>query len=330
MSRSQDLHGRDCLGIRPVSHVRKRRSSLGASKGRRRNFVLSLDLLEVRTLLSSQTVQLLKDVNAVDSYPSNMTSAGSNLFFLVEDTSNTGQELEATSASGTTVALIDFPSSSSTGLGSPTQMTAVGNDLFFLTTAGSASMSSSSNLLWMSDGTQQGTVQVSIPNPNISKFVSLTALGNTLIVSLDALQDTDDYQSWVIPPGNSTPTMLADFGTSSPTTIGTAGNTLYFSVAGNLWMTDGTQPNTEKVTDSHGNAIAAPASVFAFNSETYEFSDSGGQTTIGILGSSGLSPVATIASTATAPVVAGSKFYFAAGGIPALGVRRHPGGDANA
>lgn len=178
MSRSLGLRGRAGFGIQPVSHVRRRWWSSVASNRRRRSLSLSLDLdlLEVRTLLSSQTVQLIKDVNAVDTYPSNLTAAGTNLFSLVEDSTNSGQELEVTIASGTTIGLKDFPSASSTGPGSPTQLTAVGNDLFFLTTAGSSSTSSSSNILWTSDGTSTGTVPVTIPNPNISYLSTLTAL----------------------------------------------------------------------------------------------------------------------------------------------------------
>ena len=313
MSKSLGLRGRAGFGIQPVSHVRKRWWSSVTSNRRRRSLSLSLDLLEVRTLLSSQTVQLIKDVNAVDTYPSNLTAAGSNLFSLVEDSTNSGQELEATIASGTTTGLMDFPSDSSTGPGSPTRLTAVGNDLFFLTTAGSNSTSSSSNL-WHSDGTTKGTDQVSFNSSNISNFQSLTALGNTLIVSLDAPQSGDDYQLWAIPSGNSSSTKIADFGTSSPTTIGTVGNTLYLSVGGDLWTTDGTPANTREVTDSTGTPIAAPSIVFAFNNQTYAFSNSETQTTIGVLGSSGLTPIATLASTAYSPVVLGSKFYFSAAG----------------
>ena len=44
-----------------------------------------IEPLEVRALLSGLTVQSIKDVNSVESYPADLTPAGSNLFYLVED-----------------------------------------------------------------------------------------------------------------------------------------------------------------------------------------------------------------------------------------------------
>ena len=209
---------------------------------------------------------------------------------------------------------MDFPSSSSTTSGTPTALTAVANDVYFLTENAGNSSSSSSNSLWVSDGTVAGTEQITIPNTNISDIDSLTTLGSELIFTTYSHESGEDYQLWAVASPNSTPTMLADLGNSYVGAIGTVGSTLYLSVSGNLWTTDGTSADTKAIADSTGNPIAAPASVFAFNNGTYAFSESDGQTTIGVLGTGSLTPIATIASETTAPVVAGSKFYFGAGG----------------
>ena len=62
---------------------------------------MGIEPLEVRALLSGQTVQLIKDVNSVESYPAELTPAGSNLFYLVDDSSGTGVNLKVTNAGGT-------------------------------------------------------------------------------------------------------------------------------------------------------------------------------------------------------------------------------------
>ncbi len=46
--------------------------------------------MEVQTLHLSTTAQLIKDVNAFSNFSSNWTSAGSNLFDLVKDSSGSG------------------------------------------------------------------------------------------------------------------------------------------------------------------------------------------------------------------------------------------------
>ena len=118
---------------------------------------LGAETLEVRALLSGQTVQLIKDVNSVELYPSSLTPAGTNLFFEVEDSTHTGVELVVENSSGSQV-LVDTGASSSPlysyGL---SELTAVGNNLFFLAGGGDG------NQLWTSDGTVAGTVQVSPP-----------------------------------------------------------------------------------------------------------------------------------------------------------------------
>ena len=59
---------------------------------------LGAEPLEVRALLSGRTVSLIKDVNAVETNPVNLTPAGSNLFYTVEDSTDTGANLMVTNA----------------------------------------------------------------------------------------------------------------------------------------------------------------------------------------------------------------------------------------
>ena len=91
---------------------------------------LGAEPLEVRALLSGQTVQLIKDVNAVETYPADLTPAGSNLFYKVEDSTDTGVDLMVTNAGGTQV-LLDTGSSLDS-FSSLTDFTAAGSNLFFL------------------------------------------------------------------------------------------------------------------------------------------------------------------------------------------------------
>ncbi len=297
--------------IPPVPSVRRLRP-LGTRAGRRRRATMALvEALEVRTLLSSASAQLIADINAVPSYPSDLTPAGSNLFYLVEDSTDSGLDLEVTNSGGTHL-LMDFPGGSTSTTGAPSQLTAAGNDLYFTTNG------SGTDELWTSDGTTGGTVQVTV-DPSITSLGLLLTVGSTLVFSTQSDQSsTTDYQLWAIAPGSSAPAMLADLQGSSPLTIDAVGSTLYLSVGGNLWTTDGTAAHTKEVLQS-GNPIAAPSNVFGFNGKTYDLDNSQGQTTLGVLGSSGQAPIVSLSTTITVPVVVGSTFYFTAEGAGSQG-----------
>ncbi len=113
------------------------RRSRGTSR-RRTPFVdlgrsLGAEPLEVRALLSGQTVQLIQDVNTVEAYPSGLTPAGSNLFYTVADSTGASSDLMVTNAEGTQ-SLPDTGSSMDTASPygrarspAPLHLTAVGN-----------------------------------------------------------------------------------------------------------------------------------------------------------------------------------------------------------
>ena len=311
MLRSQYLVTRAFPGIGLDPSARRLRRGPAALNPRRRGLAPGIESLEVRALLSGQTVQVIRDVNAIDVYPSSLSPAGSNLYYLVEDGTDTGVALMVTNAGGTQI-LQDFGALTSTA-STPTDLTPVGNDLYFLENGGASG--SATDSLWMTDGTSSGPAQVAIPSSTINSIQSLMSLGNTLLFQTrsSATSGADD-QLWAIAQPGATPTMIRDFGPSSVSQIASISGTSYLSVDGNLWSTGGTASSTVRLTDPSGNAIAAPSSLFAFAGRLFAFSSSNGQTTIETLGNSGLSPVATVAASTSSPVVIGSELYFTASG----------------
>jgi ELWxxDGT repeat protein len=267
---------------------------------------LGAEALEVRCLLSGQTVQLIKDVNAVESYPSNLTPVGSNLFYVAEDSTDNGPELAVTNAQGTQV-LKDFGSGSmGYSYGSLSELTGVGGSLFFLSESGSPQ-------LWTSDGSTGGTAQITFPAGSSTTIGDLTAVGSGLIFDTSSSSPSGvDDQLWAASPGSTSATMIADFKTAPVSVIGWIGGTAYLSGGGNLWTTDGTATNTVPVKDSSNNAVPAPSDVFSFQGQVEYLSSGTTTSTIGVLGSGGETPTLTnLPASTTDPVVAGSLFYFA-------------------
>ena len=134
-------------------------------------------------MLSGVTATLVKDINTIDSYPSELTPAGSNLFYTVEGSAAGGVALAVTTSAGTTHILQDFtpgqassamsyPSDPPTG---PEDLTAVGNDVYFLASNGTAS-----DVLWFSNGKSVQQVSFSDPNaPAATVVANLAAVGDS-------------------------------------------------------------------------------------------------------------------------------------------------------
>ena len=300
-----------------------------STRPRRANLtrIRSVESLEERTLLSTVSVEPIQDVKTVDQYPAQLTPAGTNLFYVVEDSSNDGQDLVVTNSGGTQV-VKDFPDAATSGSSAPTDITAVGNDVDFITSAGSST--AYDNVLWQSNGTAGGTTQVSIPGTTVSTFQSLTDLNGTLIVVLNVGSGIDN-QMWAIGGNGATPVMIKDFGTSYATPDQVIGDTLYFSVNGDLWATGGAAGNTQAV----GSSVATPRELVAFNGQAYYFSvATDSQVVFGTLTPSGETQVGSAAiSTVVGVAASGSSLYFVGGasvdrqGHPALGDERHAGRD---
>src|SRR5271166_3656841 len=76
-----------------------RRSS---RRTRERARVLAVEALETRALLSTIAATPVKDINTVDSYPAELTPAGTNLFYTVDGSTAGGVELAVTTGGGGT------------------------------------------------------------------------------------------------------------------------------------------------------------------------------------------------------------------------------------
>ena len=257
------------------------------------------EALEVRALLSGLTAQLIQDVNTVEAYPSDLTPAGSNLFYQIEDSAGSGPELVVTNASGTQV-LKDFGVT-----GTISQLTGVGSRVFFV------SGSSSKPTLWTSDGTAGGTAQVNLTGITPSSISGLTSLGSTAIFETQTGSgSTADYQLWAAGSASPAATMIWDFHNTSFTVNATIGGTAYLSVGGDLWTTDGTAANTVEVKDSSSQPIPTPTNLFGFQGQTYYETVASGSSVFGTLGAGGETPLINVPNVVFAPVVDGSKFFF--------------------
>ena len=303
------------------------RRSRGTSR-RRTPFVqlgrsLGAEPLEARLLLSGQAVQLIKDVNNARDLPQDLTPAGSNLFYTVEDSTRTGVDLMVTNAGGTQILLDTAPityegsySPIKDSYSAPLGITAVGSSIFFTETITYTTNepdpgdTSQYSQFWTSDGTAAGTFPINIgpdPSPTI-----LGVVGSTLI--FDPNQEAGGSLD-AISPGSSTPTAIAYQVESGVVFCWVLGSTMYFSEDGDLWSTDGTAQHTKELVDpASSQPIPAPRDIFEYQGQVYYIAgDPGATATIGILDAGGETPVVTGLpnSISSTPVVAGSLFYFA-------------------
>ncbi len=132
---------------------------------------LGAEPLEVRALLSGQTVSLIKDVNAVETDPVNLTPAGSNLFYTVEDSTDTGADLMVTNASGTQVLLDTGTPALKGSFANAIHLTAAGNSVFFVQTLPDLgpefdppTSDPQETRLWISDGNPASSQLIGAPS----------------------------------------------------------------------------------------------------------------------------------------------------------------------
>ncbi|CAK6700728.1 ELWxxDGT repeat protein [Synechococcus sp. CBW1107] len=217
---------------------------------------------------------LVRDGAAVTlSSISNLTAAGTNLFFTAQDLRNgvtSGVELwvsDGTDAGTTRVK--DIRAGTASGLGiSTSYLTAVGNTLFFVANDGSG------DDLWISDGTEAGTSNIS-DTLGVSSIRYVAAHGSNLFFS--GLDSNYGTELWVSDGTSLGTKIVKDInpGTNSsdPIYLTSVGSYLFFfasdaSRVDELWRSDGTSEGTAKVTangEGNGYYLAGFNSTLFFN-----------------------------------------------------------------
>ncbi len=220
---------------------------------RRRSWCPNLDCLEDRTLLSAT---LIKDVNSVDAYPSNLMAAGTNLFYNVADIDGVHDDFMVTTSGGATTKL-------SSDVSFPGWAAAVGNSVLFTT----YDPAGNTQGLWTSDGTVAGTKTVAFSDPaqtQSTEVENLVSTGDTFYFLSTVPyygMDGNTYgpDLWKLGPQDAAPVLVAA-NLSSPNNRGTfpstatelmpVGETVYFLLDGSLWSSDGTTSGTKAYTYS--------------------------------------------------------------------------------
>jgi ELWxxDGT repeat protein len=152
----------------------------------------------------------------------------------------------------------------------PTDLTAVGNTLYFV------GDDSAGSQLWSSNGTSSGTQMVTDVDPGIGLVPSdLTDVNGTLYCV--GYNPTDGYQLYTSNGTASGTVMVADIdGTagSNPSDLTAVGNLVYFSATDGthgyqLWVSNGTSNGTFMVDEIDGTAGSFPDELTAAGSSIY-------------------------------------------------------------
>ncbi len=270
-------------------------------RGRRRTRVsFSVEKLELRTLLSSGVV---RDVNAYESYPKDLVSAGGYVYFVGPQTTNTFPIWAASSATGsevqvaqlesypnpgTLVALgsqIYFPGSTggnqsglyTTSAQSPggklvasvpggiqPGLVVVGSHIFFEV----VDYSAGNDQLWESDGTSSGTHVVSGGAKHYGVDY-LTAVGGKVFFT----DETNNYFFDLFVSDGSSISLVDTFSWAQPMNLTSLNGELYFQLEPlgttqvQIWQSDGTAAGTTQL--DLGSVVALPGSMAYFNGDLY-------------------------------------------------------------
>ncbi|HSY51699.1 MAG TPA: ELWxxDGT repeat protein [Thermoanaerobaculia bacterium] len=207
-------------------------------------------LFVVSLPLRAQTPYLVKDINTTysnatkSSSPTEFVAFGNRIFFAAT-TDAAGTELWSTdgTSGGTSMVADIIPG---TGSSSPSGLTVVNGVLLF-----NARDVNHGIELWTSDGTAAGThLLVDInPGPTSSQPLSRIVYKNTMLFSAD--DGTNGRELWTTDGTAAGTRMLKDISpgsaASSPAYFVAMGGSVYFSAAGGLWKTDGTESGTVNV-----------------------------------------------------------------------------------
>lgn len=223
---------------------------------------------------TSAGTRLLKDLwpGSAGSEPRRLTKVGSSVFFSANNGA-TGVELYKTDGTEAgTVLVSDLRSGSASS--SPSHLTDVGGTLYFV------SYTSSSSILWRTDGTSAGTQSVA----SSSGFMnSLTAAGSTLFFAYtDATYGSELYRT---APSTSSAQLVIDLQEGSSNDPGIElraahGGRVFFAATTltqgrELWASDGTEAGTTLLLDVNvGSANSDPGEVVPFGSNVFFMADS--------------------------------------------------------
>jgi ELWxxDGT repeat protein len=211
---------------------------------------LQVEQLEERQVLNGEA-KLVKDIGLTgmdSSHPGGFTQVGNKIYFAAYK-AGVGRELWVTDGTAAGTKVVKDIVSGDQG-SSPTQLTAVGDHLYFTT----YSQTSFSQQLWISDGTTTGTRRVEGFEPSSSVWISsMTALGGRLYFSLDT--NGTDSDLWVSDGTLSGTHLVSEVGPGQSLTITeltTAGNRLFFAAKGplghrQLWVSDGSDAGTQAI-----------------------------------------------------------------------------------
>ncbi len=196
----------------------------------------------------AQTV-LVKDIipGATSSNPTNLTRAGSTLYFTVNDPA-TGMELWKSNGTDSTTTLVKdiYPGAMSS---SPSGLTAVGSTVYF------RAYTASGHELWKTDGTEAGTVMVKDINPGTASSNPATLLNAGGVLYFSATNGVHGAELWKTDGTGAGTVMVKDLnpGAANGATASMIylDGAVYFSgfngITGGIWKTDGTAAGTTLV-----------------------------------------------------------------------------------
>ena len=230
---------------------------------------------------------MVKDINPDgNSYPYSFTAVNNTLYFYANDGKNGTELWKSNGTEAGTVMVKDInpdgnSDSNPYGTSYPSELTAVGNTLYFRAYGGK-----NGTELWKSDGTKDGTVMVKDINQASSGDPSsypweLTAVNNTLYFR--ANDGTNGRELWKSDGTEAGTVMVKDINPSDsgyPWELTAVNNTLYFTVyygddKEELWKSDGTKDGTVMVKDINPDYSGDPRELTAVGVTLY-FSDNDG------------------------------------------------------
>lgn len=225
---------------------------------------------------------------SASSYPDRITRVGNRVFFSAEDGS-TGREFWVSDGTGPgTFRVKDIAAGGGSGILN------TWNDLFFYgwAVAGSrvfflANDGTTGDELWMSDGTEAGTVLLRDIRPGAlsSEIGRLVAVGNLVFFAAD--DGTHGRELWVSDGTPAGTRMLADLfpgeGSSLPDQFAAVGRNLVFAAHTpdhglEPWITDGWLVGTRRLADIAPGAVPSSPQSFTLSGESLYFVATDGET----------------------------------------------------